>query len=463
LAVIAGLLAAAAAVAVGGSGARAATAPAARVASPGPGGVPAFTHVVEVMLENQSATATFEDPAAAPALARLRRQGVYLPHFYGVGHNSLDNYESAFAAVQPTTQGKSDCLGQPYGSCIFPASVPTLGALLDAAGRSWRIYSEGMAGVPGGGNCLHAPSRSLPDPYQGPGSNGYATRHNPAPWFDSVLQNGGSEAYCQAHSVDLSQLWADAATPSTLPAWSFVEPDTCHDGHDTGSSGGCGGDPEGPGAPSGVAAINAWLPGFVSRLTSSPAWDPGSLLVITFDEGTTSDTTGCSPCHDGSAGGRIGALLIGGPVAHPGSTSGWSGDHYSLLRTWETAWGLSTLKSQAASSPAAATVHDGDPGVTPLTGVWTGGGGAAASACHPGPLRIRVRERRVRSAVAYLSGRRVARARGPHVRALTLRHPPAHPFRLRIRLTQRHRTRRLTLRVRLRGTGAACRLVARPV
>jgi hypothetical protein len=153
----------------------------------------------------------------------------------------------------------------------------------------------------------------------------------------------------------------------------MIEPDTCHDGHDTSATGGCALDPEGPAAPSGVAAIDAWLPGFVQRLTSTPAWDKRSLLVITFDEGATTDTAGCVPCHDTSAGGRIGALLIGRPIAAPGSTSDWQGDHYSLLRTWETAWRLPTLKSKAVTPAAAATVHDGDPGVTPLTGVWRPG------------------------------------------------------------------------------------------
>ncbi|HEV3127850.1 MAG TPA: alkaline phosphatase family protein, partial [Solirubrobacteraceae bacterium] len=385
-------------------------------------GVPAFSHVVEVMLENQSATSTFEDASAAPELAKLRRRGVYLPKFFGVGHASLDNYEAAFAAVQPTPQGESDCLGQPFGSCIFPASVPTFGGLLDAHGRSWKVYSEGMAGAPGGGNCLHAPSRNAPDPYQGPGTNGYATRHNPAPWFDSVLDKGGSETYCQAHSVDLTRLWTDAGSSTTLPSWSFVEPDTCHDGHDTSSSGGCGADPEGTGAPSGVAAIEAWLPGFVSRLTGSPAWDSRSLLVITFDEGAGTDLMGCAGCHDGSAGGRIGALLIGGPVAAPGATSQWAGDHYSLLRTWEAAWGLPSLKSRAVSAAAAASVHDGDPLVAPLTGIWQLAGGGTP-ACQPGSVRIPLGRGQITAAAAYLGGRMVASARGRHLRTLLVKHP----------------------------------------
>lgn len=333
--------------------------------------VPRFSHVVEVVLENESAPSTFEDAAAAPHLAALRKTGVYLPNVFGAGHASLGNYEALFGAVEPTTQGKADCLGQPYGSCIFPATVPTLGSLMDARHLAWRIYSEGMSGAPAGHNCLHAVDRSVPDFYQGPGTNGYATRHNPAPWFDSVLSHGGSESYCQAHSVDLTQLWTDAASSRTLPAWSMVEPDTCHDGHDTSGLGGCAADPEGPTAPAGVAALDAWLPGFVQRLTHSPGWDSRSLLVITFDEGAATDTSGCAPCKDTSAGGRIGALLIGRPVARPGTiVTRWQGDHYGFLRTFEAAWGLPTLKSRAASPAAAATVHDGDPGVLPLTGVW---------------------------------------------------------------------------------------------
>ncbi|MHB8342143.1 MAG: hypothetical protein ACYDB7_13390, partial [Mycobacteriales bacterium] len=151
----------------------------------------------------------------------------------------------------------------------------------------------------------------------------------------------------------------------------FVQPDTCHDGHDDSGPAGCAADPEGPAAPSGAAAINAWLPGFVHRLTTEPGWDAGSVLVITFDEASTSDTSGCAPCHDTSFGGRVGALLIGPALAHPGTVDGsWIGDSYGLLRTWEEAWGLPTLKSRAASATAAAQVHDGDPGVRPLTGIW---------------------------------------------------------------------------------------------
>ena len=344
--------------------------------------VPRFSHVVEVFLENESATSTWEDAAHAPALQQVRQLGAYIPAFYGAGHASLDNYEAAFGAVEPTTQGKADCAGQPYGSCIFPASVPTIAALLDEAGLTWKVYAEGMDGAPGGHACLHALDRSVPDFYQGPLTNGYATRHNPAPWFDSILTKGGSEAYCQAHAVDLTHMSGDLKSPASLPTFSFVEPDTCHDGHDTSSEGGCLLDPEGPTYPSGVGAINAWLPGFVQQVTTSPAWDDHSLLFITFDEADTTDASGCVPCHDGSAGGRIGALAISKMIT-PGSTSKWQGDHYGFLRTLESSFALPTLKSRAQAPAAAQKVHDGDPGVTPLTDVWAAVGGIAAQTSAP--------------------------------------------------------------------------------
>jgi hypothetical protein len=328
---------------------------AATTAGPNPSPVPRFTHIVEVFLENEEAGKTWEAGGAAN-LQAIRASGLYVPNFYGVGHASLSNYEAAFAGVAPSATGKSDCLGQPYGTCIFPAWVPTIADRFDGAGLPWRAYAEGMAGAANGVACLHAPDRNAPDPYQGPLTNGYASRHNPAVWFERVISKDGSNAYCRAHDVDLEELWKDADA-GRLPAFSFVTPDTCHDGHDTSSTGGCALDPEGPGAPSGTAAMDAWLPGFVHRLTSSPSWDDHSLLIITFDESEAADSTGCVPCKDGSTGGRIGAVLLSHLVV-AGSTTEWQGDHFSILRTLETAWGLEPIG------------HDGDPGVTPLTGVW---------------------------------------------------------------------------------------------
>src|SRR5213078_3579111 len=125
------------------------------------------------------------------------------------------------------------------------------------------------------------------------------------------------------------------------------------------------------------------------------------VLFISLDEGAGSDTAGCQPCNDTSAGGRIGAVVLS-PLVAVGSASAWSGDHYGFLRTLETAWGLPSLKSMAQGADAAAKVHDGDAGVTPLSDVWhatssaagaTAAGGGALSPPAPPAVQAQQQQR----------------------------------------------------------------------
>jgi phosphatidylinositol-3-phosphatase len=137
-------------------------------ATAGTGGVPGLSHIVVVFLENESATGTFEDASAAPALAALVKEGSYVHDYWAAGHASLDNYLALFSGQQPDASTEADCLGMAPASCMYLASVPTLATTLGRAGLSWKAYSEGMEGAPGGHNCLHSPTLSTPDPYQGP-------------------------------------------------------------------------------------------------------------------------------------------------------------------------------------------------------------------------------------------------------------------------------------------------------
>ncbi|MBV9412823.1 MAG: hypothetical protein JO148_14630, partial [Acidimicrobiia bacterium] len=45
-------------------------------------GPPRFSHVVEVFLENETATATWENAADAPNLQKVRAMGAYIPNFF---------------------------------------------------------------------------------------------------------------------------------------------------------------------------------------------------------------------------------------------------------------------------------------------------------------------------------------------------------------------------------------------
>src|SRR5436309_411079 len=87
-------------------------------------------------------------------------------------------------------------------------------------------------------------------------------------------------------------------------------------------------------------AADGFLQTWVPKITGSPAWGDGSLLVVTFDEADTGDASSCcgetpgpnSPnpggTTQGNGGGRIGAVLLSQYV-QPGSTDATPYNHYS--------------------------------------------------------------------------------------------------------------------------------------
>jgi len=81
-----------------------------------------------------------------------------------------------------------------------------------------------------------------------------------------------------------------------LPSFTFITPDTCHDGHD---------DPCSNGSPGGLVSADLWLsqevPALIAYLRSH-----NGLLIINFDEGNPA-TTGqelCRTCVFGGAAGE---------------------------------------------------------------------------------------------------------------------------------------------------------------
>src|SRR5262249_13045065 len=141
-----------------------------------------------------------------------------------------------------------------------------------------------------------------------------------------------------------SQL-AGVLADDALPAFSFITPDTCHDGHD---------DPCSNGSPGGLVSADLWLQQEVPALLAYLRSHNG-LLIITFDEGNPA-TTGqavCMTCAGGGAGGRTGAVLLGpGVPANAVVDTGY--DHLSLLRTIEDSFGIAEhlgLASNASAVP----------------------------------------------------------------------------------------------------------------
>ena len=253
--------------------------------------VPAFTHVVVVVFENEEATSIAGNPNA-PTFNALARRYATLTRYDAIGHPSLPNY---LALVSGSAHGiRSDCT-----DCIV--SGHSLADTLAAAGKTWKTYAE-----------------DLPYPgFTGGFSGRYAKKHDPFLYFRDVV---GSRAR-RNRVVPFPQLGRDLAR-HRLPDFSLVVPNLCNDMHD------CS-----------VATGDAWLKAHVVPLLRSPQLRGGVVFVV-FDEGTT----------DIGGGGRIAALALG-PTVRRGSRFTGATNHYGLLRTIEDAWQLPRLGFSRKGTP----------------------------------------------------------------------------------------------------------------
>ena len=251
--------------------------------------VPRLGHVVVVVFENRSYGQVIGS-AAAPTFNRLARSGALLTRYYAVAHPSLPNY---VAMVSGSTQGiTTDCI-------VCTVNARNLADQLEGAGRSWKVYAEGL---PATG-------------FAGAQAGRYVKRHNPFLYFANINNSPAR----RTHVVGLSRLRGDVIA-HRLPAFSLVVPDLCHDMHD---------------CP--VATGDAWLRRMLPTLRLA-----GGAVFIVFDEGADTDRAG--------GGGHVPALVIG-PAVRSGARSSAVLTHYSLLRTIEEALGLPRLGRAGTAAP----------------------------------------------------------------------------------------------------------------
>ncbi len=318
--------------------------------------LPPIRHVFVIVLENQSYDVTFGPRSAAPYLAdSLPAAGALLRRYYGIGHNSLDNYVALVSGIAPNPRTQADCPryeefrqtgtapdGQPIGSgCIYPASVLTVANQLEARGLTWKGYMEDMGNNPAreAPRCGHPVAGTEDRTERAERGDQYATKHNPFVYFHAVLDTPS----CAMSVAPLTELEGDLQSPAGTPSYAFIVPNLCHDGHDTRCV---------DGETGGLVAIDGFLRRWVPAITHSPAYAAGGLLIITFDEALGSDASACCgeptgpnvrlPGVSGPGGGRTGAVLLS-PFIRPGTVSDVPYNHYALLRSVEDAFGLAHL------------------------------------------------------------------------------------------------------------------------
>lgn len=374
-------------------------------AGPSPAGLQRIRHVFIIVLENKNYADTFGTSTQDPYLQKtLPAQGALLTQYFGTGHNSLDNYLAMISGQASSVATEADCEefsdfvlkrmtadGQAVGNgCVYPATVKTLADQMQAKGLRWKGYMEDMGNDPAreAAACGHpalnskdltqapsAPSASVPKGDQ------YAARHNPFVYFHSIIDRPG----CVAHDVNLTALDADLASLAATPNLVFITPNLCNDGHD-GAGTGAPGQGCVDGNPGGLTSSDAFLKVWVPKITASAAFKKDGMLLITFDESNVREAVSVtdpatmkrtatvsfsgehccnqaigpnitrpsiqkfsiSPTLDyvvkneGYGGDRVGAVLLS-PFIKPGTTSATPYNHYALLKTLETIYGLGFL------------------------------------------------------------------------------------------------------------------------
>jgi phospholipase C len=250
--------------------------------------VPAFDHAIVIVFENKEANEVIGN-ADAPTFNAMAKRYAVATRYYGVTHPSLPNY---LALVSGSTQGiRTDCTG-----CVV--SARNLADTLAAAGKTWKLYAEGL---PRAG-------------FTGAVSGRYAKKHVPFLYFRDVVVNRAR----LARIVPLTALRTDLRT-GRLPDFAFVVPNMCNSMHD------CS-----------VATGDAWLRAQLPPLLALPH----SAVFVVFDEGAS----------NARGGGHVAALVLGAAVRGGSRLAAVTG-HYGLLRTIEQAWGLPLLGHSGRATP----------------------------------------------------------------------------------------------------------------
>lgn len=349
--------------------------------------LPPIHHVFLIVLENESYEQTFGAHSPAAYLAKdLPAQGALLQNYYGIGHNSLDNYVAMISGQAPNAATQNDCQsftafsgntldkdGQALGSgCVYPANVMTIADQLAQAHLTWKEYAEDMGNdqTRESSTCGHPPLNKTDNTQKAERVDQYATRHNPFVYFHSIIDN----PICKTNVVNFSSLQQDLKSAVTTANFVFITPNLCNDGHDGGRKNKTCAN----GQPGGLVSANEFLKKWVPIITASPAFKQDGLLIITFDEADIyvrydaakhiytekkGDASACceelpgpninltqtvfgapdeGPGIIGPGGGRIGAVLLS-PFIKAGTVSTTPYNHYSMLRTLEDLFGLQYL------------------------------------------------------------------------------------------------------------------------
>src|SRR6266568_4748623 len=269
----------------------------------------AFDYVVVIVMNNASAKQVYGS-SAAPYLNSLASTYGYATAYSDVEAAVSDpNY---LALIGGSTFGLTvDCY--PTQCSVSDTSIVDS---IEGAGLTWKAWAEDYSVSQG---CSLSPSNAE-----------YNSKHFPFLYFQNIVNDPARcDNLLRANSVVTSSIETDdlflksLGSTSSAANYNWLTPNQCDDIHDCSLSTG-----------------DKYLSQLVPKILSSPIFTTqNAALFVTFAESS------------GSSVGNVPAIWAG-PVAKTKFQSSKSYNHYSLLTTIETAWGLSPLTSEDGSASA---------------------------------------------------------------------------------------------------------------
>lgn len=286
-------------------------------------GMPRFQHIFYIMMENHSYEEIIGNPAA-PRINELATTYGIATNAWGVTHPSEPNY---IASVGGSFYGIQD--DKSWTAPGHTLTAPNLGSQLEQAGLSWKTYQQ----------AIPTDNTAKQSDFFGPdGSRLYATKHNP--FLNFLGYYPASQWNTELDNMVPDTQLATDLSANTVPNFSYIVPDQCHDMHGTKA---CQDD------TALIATGDQYVQDTVAAITASQTWQQGNnAIVIAWDENDYAATNGVPGIA--SAGGHIPMIVIAnhGPR---GVTYTTPANHYSMLLSIQDAFHLECLKNSCPSTP----------------------------------------------------------------------------------------------------------------
>jgi hypothetical protein len=254
--------------------------------------IPRSNHVVVVVEENHGYSSVIGS-GAMPYLNSLANQYGLATTYYANTHPSIGNYFMM-------TTGQIITNDDGYSQTV---TADNLVRHMLSAGLTWKSYAESLPYVG----------------YTGGDSGAYLRHHNPFSYFSDVKDSSVQKL----NLVPFTQFATDLHNQA-LPHFSFIVPNVNHDAHN-----------------GTLQQADAWLQSNIAPLLSSSAFRQDGILIVVFDEASSSDRS--------HGGGHVAAVVVG-PKVTSRTRSATFYQHQNLLRTVGQALGLTTFPGAAASA-----------------------------------------------------------------------------------------------------------------